>query len=287
MDERCVCAERDSDMATSTRELVELALELSGAPELPADSAVYVNGSGLSRILFGIDIAGAELMLAQDTGCDAVIAHHPAGGDAMLHFPEVLHRHVDLMVEHGVDRAVAREAVQPIITTATMRAHASNFDHVPSIARRLRIPFLNIHLPLDEIGRRIMDRAIHDHIVELDRAPSVQDALDALMTIPELARASLPIMVPVGAVDKPLGKFAVVHGAGTNGGARIARAYFEAGIGTVIYIHCSGADVLDLQKDVPGNLIVTGHIASDMIGINRYVDVLESRGIEVVRISGL
>jgi len=271
----------------STNELVSLALELAEMDALPADSAVYVEGEGLSRILFGIDIGPAELMLARDLGCDGVIAHHPAGGSAKLNFPEVLARQIELMVAHGVDEDIAREAVQPLVTRATMQAHAANHDHVPSVARVLGMPFMNVHLPLDELGRRMMAIAINEHVGTLDRAPVVQDAVDALMQLPEFAAAPTRIMVPVGAVDSPLGQIAIVHGAGTNGGARIAQAYFDSGVETVLYIHCSGDEVDRLRLDAKGNLIVTGHIASDMLGINPYVASIEERCVEVVRISGL
>ena len=122
----------------------------------------------------------------------------------------------------------------------------------------------------------------------LDHAPRVQDALDALMTLPEYQQADTQIMVPVGAVDEPLGKLAVVHRRRTNGGARIADAYFEHGIGTVLYIHCAGDEVARLRESGgSGNLIVAGHISSDLIGINRYVAASVERGVEVVRMSGL
>lgn len=274
-------------MTISTGRLVELALDLAGMTELPADSAVYIAGSGLEKIMFGIDIGPAELMLARELECDAVIAHHPAGGSSTLRFPEVLGRHVELMVEHGVPEAVAVEAVQPLLTRATMGAHAANFDHTPSIARILRMPFMNMHLPLDELGRQIMVTTVDEHIVTLDQAPTVQDAIDALATIPELADAATRIMAPVGAVDNALGKLAVIHGAGTNGGAAIAEAYFAHGVGTVLYIHCAGDEVRRLREGGHGNLIVSGHIASDLIGINRYVAAIEAESVEVVRVSGL
>lgn len=274
-------------MATSTRELVEIALEMAGMDELPADSTVYISGSNLDKVMFGIDIGPAELLLARELGCDAVIAHHPAGGASTLRFPEVLHRQIEFMVAHGVSDEAARDAAQPLITRSTMGAHAANYDHVPSFARHIRMPFMNIHLPLDELGRRIMVEAIDGHLVDLDRAPTVQDAIDALMTLPEYQRAATRIMVPVGMLDNPLGRIAVVHGAGTNGGAGIAAAYFDAGVGTVLYIHCAGPEVAALQERGGGNLIVAGHIASDLVGINRYVEAVESLGVEVVRISGL
>ena len=271
----------------STQELVDVALRLGEMDSLPADSAVYVEGEGLTRILFGIDIGAAELMLARDLGCDGVIAHHPAGGSAALHFPEVLARQLEFMLAHGVPEELAREALQPMITRATMRAHSANHDHVPSVARALSMPFMNMHLPLDELGRRMMAIAINEHVSALNREPLVQDALDALSTLPEFANAVTTIMVPVGAVDNPLGQIAIVHGAGTNGGAAIARAYFQSGVQTVLYIHCGGDDVMRMREENEGNQIVTGHISSDMLGINPYVAEIEQRGVEVVRISGL
>jgi NAD(P)H-hydrate repair Nnr-like enzyme with NAD(P)H-hydrate epimerase domain len=146
---------------------------------------------------------------------------------------------------------------------------------------------MNMHLPLDELGRQIMVATVDEHIVTLDQAPTVQDAIDALATISELANAATRIMAPVGAVDNPLGKLAVVHGAGTNGGAAIAEAYFAHGVGTVLYIHCAGDEVRRLREAGHGNLIVSGHIASDLIGINRYVAEIEAQGVEVMRVSGL
>ena len=238
-------------------------------------------------MLFGIDIGPAELLLARQLGCDGVVAHHPAGGSATLDFPAVLTRHVELMVEHGVPAATARAAIQPLVTRALLRAQAANYDHVPSIARHLAMPFLNLHLPLDEIGRRIMTTTIDRHLQSLGHTPRVQDAIDALLTLPEFASAPTRIMVPVGAVDRPLGRLAVLHGAGTNGGYAVARACFDHGIGTVLYIHVAPEDAERLARETAGNVIVSGHIASDLVGINPFVRALEEHGVTVVRTSGL
>ena len=86
----------------------------------PRDSAIYVEGTDLKKVMFGIDIGAAELLLAQQLGCDGVIAHHPAGGSATLNFPEVLTRHVELMVEHGVPTPAARDAIQSMLTRAIL-----------------------------------------------------------------------------------------------------------------------------------------------------------------------
>ncbi len=74
------------------------------------------------------------------------------------------------------------------------------------------------------------------------------------------------------------------HGAGTNGGYEIAKTYFEHGVGTVIYIHISSGDLEKLETETRGNLVVTGHIASDSVGINPLIRELEERNVSVTRV---
>lgn len=277
-------------MAVSSADLVQVALHLCNMDVLPADSSIQVPGDALTKVLFGIDIGTAELLLARELGCDGVIAHHPSGGTSTRRFPEVLTRQIELLELHGVPTDVARETVQPLISRSMQSAHSANADHVPSVARLLNMPLMNVHLPLDEFGRRLMIATIDAYVSALDRAPLVQDAVAALQTLPEFQAADTMIMVPVGALDAPLGRLAVIHGAGTNGGSRVAQALFDHGIGTVLYIHCAGDEVMRLRETAVttgGNLIVSGHISSDLLGINPYVAAIEALGVEVVRMSGL
>ncbi len=272
----------------TTDDLMSLALELAGMSSVPADSAIYVPGSGLQRMMIGVDIGPAELLLARQLGVDGVIAHHPAGGPAMLEFPKVLARGIELMVDAGVPEGEARQAIQPLVTRSMLRAQASNFDHAPSIARLLGLPFLNIHLPLDEIGRQTMVESIQRYVQDLGREPLVSDVVAALQTIPEIRHAPTRVMVPVGRLDAPAGKIVVYHGAGTNGGAPVAQAFFAHGAGTVVYIHLSPEDAERLRAATEtGNVVVSGHIASDLIGINPYIRALEERGLSVFRMSGI
>ena len=276
---------------SSTDDLARTALDMVGMTELPGDSAIYVAGDGLRRVMMGVDIAGAELLLARQLGLDGVTAHHPAGGDAHLHYPWVLTTQIDFLVRAGVPADVAEATIRPKIRAAELTAQTRNFDHVPSVARLLGMPFLNVHLPLDEYGRRVMVAAIEEHLaaVRPERQPSVRDVVTGLATIPELRDARTDILVPVGDEGNPAGKVFVFHGAGTNGGFAAARAMWDAGIDTVVYIHIAPADAEQLRAlGRPGkNVVISGHIASDMIGINRYVADLEARGLEIVRMSGL
>ncbi len=269
--------------------VMAIALAMAGMDAIPGDSAVYVPGGPLRRVMMGVDVGAAELLLARQMGMDGVIAHHPAGGDAQLNYPRVLQRGVELMVEAGVPLDAARATIQPKVAAAMLRAQAANFDHAPSVARLLGMPFLNVHLPLDEVGRRVMVDAIAAHAAGLGREALVSDVVDALRRIPEIGGAATRVMVPVGRLDAPAGRVAVYHGAGTNGGFAVARTLFAAGVGTVVYIHLAAEEAERIRTlglpDV--NVVVSGHIASDLIGINPFVAALRGRGVEVVRMSGL
>src|SRR5690348_10778699 len=111
----------ESPVGMSTEGLMALSLAMAGMAAVPADSAVYVAGTGLRRLMVGIDIGAAELLLARQLGVDGVIAHHPAGGVAQLNFPRVLNRQVELLAAAGVPAAEARRAVQPAMARALLR----------------------------------------------------------------------------------------------------------------------------------------------------------------------
>lgn len=262
----------------NTSEIMQMALDLVGMTEIPADSAIYVPGEGFRKVFFGIDIGVAELMLARQLGCDLVIAHHP--GAAVLTFPEVLELHVDLMVKSGVPHEAAKKAIAGLKEASEFRYQAGNYGHVISAARLLGLPFMNIHNPLDELGRRIMQQAVDG----LGEGATVGEVVAALQEIPELASAPTRVKVAAGRPGNPAGRVVVAHGAGTNGGYEVARTYFEYGIGTVVYIHVDHAQAVRLRAEGKGNLVVTGHIASDLIGINPFLRQLEETGLELVKI---
>ncbi|NIV43688.1 hypothetical protein GWN49_02185, partial [Candidatus Bathyarchaeota archaeon] len=105
----------------------------------------------------------------------------------------------------------------------------------------------------------------------------VQDVVSALEELTEFKNATTKIKIRLGESTNPAGKVVVSHGAGTNGGYEIAKTYFEHGIGTLVYIHISPKELKKLKMDNVGNLIVTGHIASDSVGINPLIHELERR----------
>jgi hypothetical protein len=247
-----------------------------------------VPAKDVRKVLFGVDVDPADLLLAKEKGYDLVIAHHPTGGSAILDFPKVLSKHADILTRHGVPEAAAREAIRELTIERELRSHAENYDHLPSVARLLGIGLMCIHNPCDEIGRRVMDETLR---ARLPTSPRVRDALDALLTIPEFRAAKTRIVQRMGRIDAPLGRWAVHHGAGTNGGWPVARAAFEHGVDTVFYIHIDAGALRRLWevygREGPKNLVVTGHLASDSIGINVLVRELRANGIRVDTYSGI
>ncbi|MCL6581010.1 MAG: hypothetical protein K6U08_05255 [Firmicutes bacterium] len=271
----------------NTAEIMQLALDLAGLDSVPADSAVQVPGEAVRRVLFGIDVGPAELILAKQLGLDAAIAHHP--NPFVQSYAAILDKHVDQMVAAGVPREEAVAAVAPLKEAVTLAYHQGNYGLVVSCARLLGLAYMNIHNPLDEIGRRLMDGAVQDAVRAAGPEARVKDVVAGLMSLPEFQTAPTRPLVVLGDPENPAGRVVVVHGAGTNGRAPVALAYFRHGVGTVVYIHLDYAELVRLRGEAPrgANLVVAGHIAADLVGINPFVRALEERGVEVVRASGL
>ena len=265
----------------NTEEIMELALKLAGLKEVPKDSAIYVSGDNIRKILFGIDAGAPELLLAKQLGYDAVIAHHPTGGTAAINFHQVFNRHIQQMVSTGIPREEAEEAVRKRLEELEVEAHTRNYGHAVDVATLLKMPYMNIHTPLDEVGRKTMTEKINSRV---RKNSTVQDVVSALKELPVFKNAVTEIKIRLGKADNPAGKVVVSHGAGTNGGYEIARTYFKYGIGTVVYIHIRPTDLEKLKIEKIGNLIVSGHIASDSVGINPLIQELEKRNVSVTRV---
>ena len=255
-----------------------LSLKLAGLREVPEDSAVYLSGDNIGRVLFGIDAGVPELLLARQLGCHAVIAHHPQGGTAIIDFHQVFKRHVQQMTRAGVPVEEAAKAVKKKLEDLEIDAHTRNYNHTIDIAKLLKMPYMNIHTPLDEVGRKIMTEQINRRT---GQTSTVQDVVSALNELPEFKNAVTKIKIRLGKAENSAGKVVVSHGAGTNGGYEIAKTYFMHGIETVVYIHIGVGDLEKLKAEQGGNLIVTGHIASDSVGINPFISELEKRGVSV------
>jgi len=276
-----VFQEIEGECMVNTEEIMDLSLKLAGLEEVPEDSAIYMSRSNIRKVLFGIDAGVPELLLAKQLGYDTVIAHHPPGGTAVINFYKVFKRHIQQMIVAGVPREEAEKAIRKKFEALEVQAHMRNYAHTIDVAKLVKMPYMNIHTPLDEVGTKVMSDQIHSRIRENS---TVQDVVSALEELNEFRNAVTKIKIRLGKPENPAGKVVVSHGAGTNGGYEIAKTYFKHGVGTVVYIHISLGDLEKLKAEGKGNLIVTGHIASDSVGINPLIQELEKRNVSVTRI---
>ncbi|MBU2598733.1 MAG: Nif3-like dinuclear metal center hexameric protein [Actinobacteria bacterium] len=271
-----------------TEELMQIALDMSGFEEIPADSQIFVRGDDIKRVLFGVDVDAAGLMLAKQLNFDAVIAHHPPGNEAQIYgMPKVMLRHIEQMKSVGISEKDAEKALEVRRGKVSRQRNVINYERVTSVAKLLEIPFLNIHTPVDAITKKYFDDYI-DSFLSLNENAKVSDLIKSLNEIDEISKGLTKPALRIGDEESPVGKFFVAISAGTSGGAAIAKAYFKAGINTLLYMHLGEGDYKKLKKEkIKGNLIVTGHMPSDSIGINIYLNELEKRGIFVQRFSGV
>ena len=255
----------------NTKEMMQIALDLAGLTEMPSDTSISVEGEDITNVLAGIDMGTAELALARQLGYDCVFRHHnltPAMGKLGYLVAE---DHYKKMVKNGVPVNVAQKLVEHRKRSTEIMFHANNFDGAPSVARLLNMPFLGIHTPADLLGERAVEAKVAEVMAEKEN-PTVQDLMDRILTIREFKEA------PEG--QKP----AIWVGSPERDEVK---AYIDAGIGTFVCMHMEGNIVKALQEDKRCNVIVTGHMASDSVGMNRIMDEWEKHGIKTTRIGGL
>jgi len=263
-----------------------LANGLAGCADTPPDSEVYLDGE-VRRVYVGIDIDVAELLLAKTLGVDGIIAHHPVGSHARLRLSDVIDRHEAQMRAEGIPADTAHKLMLARRDPVAHALHTSNYDRVIDAAKQLQMPLMNIHLAADIIGRQFFIDFV-GRIVDGD-ATTVGSLVDELKSIPEMEASLVQPELWLGSAENPVGRWLVQMAAGANGGASIYRTYYEYGINTILAMHIDDRDLRELEQlRLPGaNLVITGHMPSDSIGMNRVIAALEQRGLEVIAGSGV
>src|SRR3972149_1594693 len=89
-----------------------------------------------------------------------------------------------------------------------------------------------------------------------------------------------------GTAKSRAGKVAIFFTGGTNPSKQIYAELAKAGVGTLVDMHIPEVALKELKK-LHVNVINAGHMASDSIGANIFLDELEKKGITVIPCSGL
>ncbi len=270
----------------NTKEIMDVALNLAGLEEAPADSGIQVEGENIKKVLIGVDMETPEILLGRELGVDLVISHHPNSDEARIDFHQVMDVQVDKMVEYGVPINKAQKALAKRKAEVALNTHVANYDRASSAARLLKMPFMNIHLPADIIGEKIVQNYLDEFTADKPKA-TCQDILDALKEMDIYKNAVAGPVIRVGSGSSYAGKVIVLFAGGTNGGTDVFKSYFEAGVGTIVCMHVPDGVRKAVAEQNIGNVIVAGHMASDSIGLNKIIEALEKKGLEVQKMAGI
>jgi hypothetical protein len=283
----------------STDEILEIAMNLGGMSEVPLDSGIHVPGENIERFIFAMDVNVGLLHMAKQMGFDAVVGHHPCG--VLLHRGEVYRRHIDLLEMHGIPRKRSMAALSDSVDTIVRRMENARFrmlhHECPNqtvlevdAARMLKLPFMNIHNPLDEAGRRILQSKI-DEAASKNPHWKLKDVLTLIEDLPE-ARYAKDVygIIPrifIGDSETEASRVVFVHGALSAPHPAIIKFYWGNGFRTVVVLHGEFENLEKLRVKKQGNLILTGHFLGDSIGMTPFIRAIRQRGLEVACMGGI
>lgn len=240
-------------------------------------------------LITGIDMEVGEVVLAdrlRERGApiDLVFAHHPEGpGYANLH--RVMYMQADLWAAQGVSIAAADALIAPRAAEIRRRIMPNNFWRTIQAAEHLGFAMMSCHTPADNHVNAFVQQFLDE------RAPAtLGKVVKVLREIPEYADAARkgygPALI-LGDEDARPGRIVVDMTGGTEGPTDALDRLSQVGVGTLVGMHYSEehrkrADELKL------NLVIAGHISSDVLGMNLVLDRLEKLGpLDIICTSGM
>lgn len=255
------------------------------------DTRVLYGGmeTQVKNVLAGIDVEAEEILLAdrlrsKGAGIDLIIAHHPEG-KALANLHLVMHAQEDLMEKYGVPINVAEGVMVSRIGEVHRGLMPGNHNRAVDAAGILDIPFMCVHSAADNHAATCIQ-----NLMDEKKPETLGDITKLLKDIPEYqdaaANSAVVPAVVVGAEKNRAGRVLVMMAGGTSGSEKIYEKLALAGVGTLIVMHIPENNRKEAEKSHV-NIIVAGHMASDSLGMNLFLDELEKRGVEISTFSGL
>jgi len=240
----------------------------------------------IKKVLVGIDMEGEELLLADKLGVDLVIAHHPEG-KAYADIHDVMHLQSEVLAQYGVPINIAESVLRPRISEVSRGVAPINHQRAVDMARLLDMNFMCAHTVCDNLVANFLKKEIDKKLKDLEY---VEDVMNLLRAIPEYQEAEKMGAGPrlfSGSEENRAGKIALTEiTGGTEGSAKIYEKLAQAGIGTIIGMHMSEMHKKEADK-AHINAVMAGHMSSDSIGVNLFLDQLEKKGLQIISTSGL
>ena len=251
-----------------------------------SDTRVLVSGKKkeIKKIMVGIDMEVQELLLARHFNADLVIAHHPEG-KALADLHSVMDLQAQVLADYGVPINIAESVIRPRISEVSRGVAPINHNRAVDAAKLLGLDFICTHTIADNLGARFL----YD-LLKKKKCETVGEVIAMLKEIPEFKMAvgnNAGPKIFVGAPENSCGKIAVTEfTGGTSGAKEIYEKMANAGIGTIIGMHMGEEHRKEAEK-YHINVVIAGHMASDSLGMNLFLDEIEKGGVEIVPVSGL
>jgi len=260
-------------------------LEVLENPFLDSRILQVSDNKEIKKALVGIDISPAEILMAKEIGgIDLIISHHPLG-KALANLADVMELHADVLNQYGVPINVAEGLMKPRISEVARGVNSANHQRTVDAAKLLGYNLMCVHTPCDNMAAKFLK----DKIEKADLF-KLEDLIKLLKQIPEYKEAGKIGAGPkifVGSPENRCGKIALTEiTGGTEGSPKLYEKMAQAGIGTVVGMHISEEHKKEAEA-ANINVVIAGHISSDSIGVNLFLDELEKKGIEIVPCSGL
>lgn len=250
------------------------------------DSRIYNIGQDkeIKKVMIGVDIGPAELLIAKALGdVDLVIAHHPVG-KGLAHLADVMELQCDVLSLYGLPINIAEGLMKPRIAEVARGLNGVNHQRTVDAAKLLKINFINSHTPCDNLAARFLK-----DLIDKAEPNTLGDIIELLKSLPEYKKAQEIGAGPkifVGDKENRAGKIALTEiTGGTEGSPKLYEKMAIAGIGTVVGMHISEEHKKEAEL-ANLNIIVAGHMSSDSLGINIFADALERRGVAILPCSG-
>ena len=258
----------------------------------PYSDTRVLNGdlnTGVKKAIVGIDMEAGEILLTyllnkdKSQKIDLIIAHHPEGY-ALAQLYDVMKLQADLLASYGITISVAEQLMEKRISEIERRLMPVNHNRAVDIARVLRIPMMCIHTPADNCVTNYLKKTF-----EKKKPYQLKDLMKILKGIPEyknLEKLQVPSKIVSGSENNKCGKIYVDMTGGTEGSKEIFEKYANSGISTLVCMHLS-EEHLENAKKAKLNVVIAGHIASDVLGLNLLFDEIEKEEkLEFVCVSG-
>jgi len=239
----------------------------------------------IKKILFGVDIDPAEILLAKEIkNIDLVVSHHPRG-KALANLHDVMELQCEVLSLYGVPINIAEGVMKEKISEVARGLSAANHQRAVDAAKIINMNFICIHTPCDNLAAQFLKEQI-----ETKNPERIEDLIKILKEIPEYKEAIKIGAGPkifVGDSQNRCGKITITEiTGGTEGSPKIYEKMAHAGIGTVVSMHQSEEHRKEAEL-ANINVVIAGHMSSDSLGINLFLDELEKKGIDIIPCSGL